>query len=76
MKKLLALVLCLALLCGCSGMTGITKYEDMTYVRPDLDAIEAACDAAIALASESDDPEAVLEAVWDYYDVYDRYATG
>ena len=76
MKKLLALVLCLALLCGCSGMTGITKYEDMTYVRPDLDAIEAACDAAIALASESDDPEAVLEAVWDYYDVYDRYSTG
>lgn len=75
MKKLLALLLCLALLTGCSGMTGITLYEDMKYVRPDLDAVKESCDAAIALAAESSDAEAVLEAVWDYYDVYDLYTT-
>lgn len=75
MKRILALLLCLSLLCGCTGMPGITKYEDMKYVRPDLDELKESCEAACALAAEGDDPEAVLDAVWAYYDVYDAYST-
>ena len=80
MKRILALLLCAVLLAGCMPSSalehfGITHFRDMEYVRPDLQAIEQVCDEAIALAASSDDVDAVLDAVWDYYDHYDDYTT-
>ncbi len=76
MKRLLALMLCLALLlCGCKPMVGITKYEDMVYTRPDLEAAAASAQAAMEAGETAGDYEEVLEAVWDFYDQYDEFMT-
>ena len=80
MKRLLALVLCVALLAGCvpAGVLdqfGITHFRDMEYVRPDLDALEKSCREAADLAAVSGDVREVLMGVWDFYDVYDDYFT-
>ena len=81
MKRMLALVLCAALLlCGCGaknamGFSQIVKFEDMKYVRPDLDAIEEAAREAIDVGTESRLTNQILDAVWDYYDVYEGYMT-
>ena len=51
MKRMIALVLCLTvLLCGCGaknalGLPMVVKFEDMEYIRPNMDKIE---DAALA----------------------------
>ncbi len=78
MKRILALLLCAVLLAGCVPTSvlerfGITPFREMDYVRPDMAAIEAVCDEAIALAASSDDAGDVLLAVWDYYDAYDSF---
>ena len=81
MKRVVALLLCLALLlCGCGaknalGFRGIVKFEEMTYVRPDLDAAAASCQAAIDAAAEAESTDAILQAVWDFYGVYDEFTT-
>ena len=80
MKRIIALLLCMVLLAGCvpSGVLeryGITPFRDMDYVRPDMDAIEAVCDEAIALSETSADVQEVLDAVWRYYDAYDEFDT-
>ena len=80
MKKLLALVLACMLLSGCAASAmmdfyGVTPFREMEYTRPDMDAIAASCQAAADLAAESGDVDAVLEAVWDFYDVYDDFST-
>ena len=80
MKRILALLLCAVLLTGCMpssalGSFGIIPFRDMEYVRPDLTALEAACDEACALAQSSEDVQQVLDGVWRYYDVYDDFFT-
>ena len=80
MKRILALLLCAVLLAGCMPSSvleryGITHFQDMDYVRPDMDAIEQVCDEAIALAGSSGDVQEILNGVWDYYDAYDRFST-
>ena len=83
MKRLTAIVLCLALLLsGCAGgaknalgFSGIVKYADMVYTHPNMDAAVNLRDAAIEAAGTEDDADAVLEAVWDFYDLYDRFVT-
>ena len=82
MKRLLALLLCCALLlCGCTGAKnalgfhGVVAYEDMTYVRPDMDQVAAAAQAAIDAAEQNQSADAILEAVWDYYGVYNTFLT-
>ena len=80
MKRILALLLCAVLLAGCVPSAvlqryGITPFRDMDYVRPDMEAIEKVCDEAIALSETSGDAQAVLDAVWDYYDAYDEFNT-
>lgn len=80
MKRILALLLCAVLLAGCVPSAvlqryGITPFRDMDYVRPDMEAIEKVCDEAIALSETSDDAQAVLDAVWGYYDAYDEFTT-
>lgn len=81
MKRLLALVLCVMLLCGCSGaknalgFSGVVKFADMEYVRPDMDEAAQHCQAAIDAAEEGTSADTVLEAVWAYYDVYNEFLT-
>ena len=82
MKRMLALILCLALvLSGCGGaknalgFSGIVKFEDMTYTRPDLEGAEALYRSALEAAEGGEDVDAVLELVWDFYDAYDRCMT-
>mgnify|MGYP003292925095 CR=1 FL=1 len=83
MKRLIAIVLCLALvLSGCGGgaknalgFSGIVKYSDMVYTHPNMEAARSSRDAAIEAAKTQDDADAVLEKVWDFYDLYDRYLT-
>ena len=83
MRRLLALVLCCGLLlCGCGGaknalgFSGVVKFEDMEYVRPDMDEAAESAMAAVEAAEEGDSAEAVMEAVWDYYEVYNDFLTG
>jgi len=82
MKRLICLLLCAALLlCGCTGaknalgFSGIVKFSDMEYTRPDMTAAAQSRDAAIEAAETAKDADAVLEAGWDFYDVYDRFMT-
>lgn len=81
MKRLLALLLCCALLCGCSGTKnalgyhGIVDFEDMQYTRPDMDQIALAAQAAVTAAEENRSADEILEAVWEYYDLYDSFLT-
>ena len=80
MKRLFALVLACLLLCGCVESTmldfyGVTPFREMEYTRPDMDAIAQSCLDASELAGTSDDVDAVLEAVWDFYDLYDDFST-
>lgn len=80
MKRLFALALACLLLCGCVESTmldfyGVTPFREMEYTRPDLDAAAESCLAASTIAMESGDVDEVLEAVWDFYDVYDDFST-
>ena len=80
MKRLFALVLACLLLCGCVESTmldfyGVTPFREMEYTRPDMDAVAQSCLDASELAGSSDDVDAVLEAVWDFYDIYDDFST-
>ena len=81
MKRMLALVLCFALLlCGCGpknamGFSKIVKFEDMTYVRPDMDVIAEKANAAIDAGITGKLTNQILNAVWEYYDVYESYMT-
>ena len=82
MKRLVCLLLCAALvLSGCTGaknalgFSGIVKYADMVYTHPNMEAAENYRDAAIEAAETAKDADEVLEAVWDFYDIYDRYLT-
>ena len=92
-KRLLCLLLCLALLLtGCANvnfggyfsalgqMMGlnthtVTKFSDMTYTHPDMDALQDTLDAACDTAANGKDLQAVLRGILDYYDAYDRFYT-
>ena len=76
MRRLLALVLCCGLLlCGCGGaknalgFSGVVKFEDMEYVRPDMDEAAESAMAAVEAAEAGGSAEDVLDAVWEYYEV-------
>lgn len=81
MKRFIALVLCFALLlCGCGpknamGFSKIVKFSDMEYVRPDMDVIAEKAQAAIDAGISGKLTNQILNAVWDYYDVYESYMT-
>ena len=89
--RLIALALVCALLTGCgmvdfggyfsavgSLLAGdaIIPYESMEYTRPDMDTLMAVRDAAICTAeAEQNTPDAIMQAVYDFYDAYDWFYT-
>lgn len=76
MKRILALVLAVVLLTGCMAHPGgVVRFRDMEYTRPDLDELGNSALAAAELSETSGDVDEVLDAVWEFYDVYDAYQT-
>ncbi len=53
----------------------VTKFSDMTYTHPDMDALQETLDAACDTAANGKDLQAVLRGILDYYDAYDRFYT-
>ncbi len=51
-----------------------THYSDMVYVRPDPEKLRRAYDA-VCEAAEGEDAEAIMEAVYAFYDEYDWFYT-
>ena len=55
-------------------MTGgdtVVPYESMEYARPDMTQIRQALDDACAVAADGESAEAVMDAVYAFYDAYD-----
>lgn len=85
MKRILALCLAAALLLsGCSlggvmsaleGESGVVKYSDMVYTRPDMDQIAAVLDDACDAASRGESLEEAVDGILAYYDTYDDFYT-
>lgn len=87
----IALLLSLALLLSGCGMVDFsayfdalhstlmsnstTHYRDMEYQRPDMDEIQHSLEHVCTLAAEGGDLDSVVEGIWDFYDVYDRFYT-
>ena len=71
--QLTALVLCVCLLTGCGSLSAalnglnLVRYEDMEYVRPDMDSMERALEAAIS-ASKTEPLTGVMDAVYEFYE--------
>ena len=83
----LCLVLCIAL-SGCNGLDfggyfenlyaylfGTTSFDSMEYVRPDMEAYDAALQSICDLAATETDIDALINGIWAYYDVYDAFST-
>jgi len=83
----LCLVLCIAL-SGCNGLDfggyfenlyaylfGTTSFDSMEYVRPDMEAYDAALQSICDLAVTETDIDALIDGIWAYYDVYDAFST-
>ena len=79
MKKLIALLLVLALLLtGCAlpkNWNGYTAYGDMEYTRPDLAAHQAALDAACAAAENAKTLKELENRILEYYAIFDECYT-
>ncbi len=91
MKKCIALCLVLCLmLSGCSmvdfegyfnnissllGGGEITRFADMQYSRPDMDVFRQTLDASLEAAEQEKDLDAVIQAIYSFYDVYDGFYT-
>lgn len=75
-KRILAVILAAALmLAGCGILSpDVVRYSDMEYQRPDPAAVQQALETAIA-ASEQEDAQTIMDAVYAFYDEYDWYFT-
>ena len=80
--RLLALLLCCALLSGCIPLSGnqelkemgLTAYSDMIYIRPDMEKLEQSLDKALEAAAGTDFA-AIIQSIYDFYDIYDLFYT-
>lgn len=52
-----------------------TKFSDMTYERPDMDAMKELLEETCGRARISTDAEDVMSGVYDYYNAYDWFTT-
>lgn len=79
MKKLLSIILALLLVLTTvpvqiAAQQEVTHYSQMQYEHPDLDAMQAQIDQICGLA-ETEDADAILDAVSAFYDAYDWFYT-
>ena len=49
--------------------------SQMVYTRPDMQMLEQVLQESCQIAREETDLETVMDAVYDYYDIYDRFDT-
>lgn len=49
--------------------------DDLEYERPDMDHFQQVLEESCALARESDNVRKVINAVYEFYDVYDAFST-
>lgn len=89
MKRIrwIALVLAVTLLfTGCSGMSFtdlmgnlgaqiITPFSEMHYLRPDIAKMEESLDTVCKVAEKSDNKDALMKYIWEFYDLYNSYFT-
>lgn len=83
----IALVLALVMLfTGCSGMSfeqlmgdlaaqRVTPFDQMQYSRPDPGKMEMALEECCALAEKATDKDALMEKVWETYNLYNTFYT-
>lgn len=57
------------------GYYETVAYSDMEYTRPDMTEIQNTLTASCAVVQNSESLEEVLDAIYDFYDVYDRFYT-
>ena len=50
-------------------------FSQMVYSRPDMQNLEEVLQESCRIAREETDVEVIMEAVYDFYDVYDRFYT-
>ena len=85
-KKIVALLLAITLLLtGCSIANAMQKFaayystavpfDQMEYTRPDMDALEDSVEKCLASAQSGADIDAVMDAVNDFYILYDDFST-
>ena len=84
--RLVALVLAAAMLTGCGIMEEYRRllniyngagvhFFDMEYERPDTQAFFDCRDRCAALAAEGTDLDALVDAIWELYELYDHFYT-
>ncbi len=56
-------------------LRGVTKYSDMTYTHPDMDAYQKIVDDSCHLAETSANVKKVVDGVMEVYDAYDAFYT-
>lgn len=57
------------------GINQIVAYADMEYSKPDMRTLEDSLDTICRLAEEGSDLDAVVEAILNYYEEYDKFYT-
>lgn len=57
------------------GYSQTVAYEDMVYTRPDMDELQTVLENSCAAAMTGESADAVLDTVYAFYDVYDRFYT-
>ena len=71
---MLLLALCLVLT-GCFGAGfSVVPFSDMEYARPDMEQLENSY-AALCETAQGEDVEAVVDAIYAFYDAYDWFYT-
>ena len=87
--RIIALILCAAMLSGCDletvreemwnylyrqSVPDVTRFEDMVYNRPDMEALEQSITDACETAA-GENLEEIVDAIYAFYDVYDAFYT-
>lgn len=57
------------------GAYGGLTFEEMTYTRPDMGEFQRILEYSCSIARKSEDLDLVVDAIWEFYDVYDSFYT-
>ena len=79
-RLLVVLLVMSILLTGCTPLWSffgnqLVPYSEMQYTRPDMVAFSEVLDKSCAAALQEKDIQAVEDAIWAFYDVYDSFYT-